>query len=318
MSYASDHLAWQQRVNKEVGSANQFSATYVPLNIETDSPLKGIAEKYSSPYCFADPNAIGKYDLKDTINKMEVMQKNKAKRLESYRKSCSNLPAFTQASSTYQSTTHAFHSPQGFRKTSVSSGLQSSPRQNDLKLMLAKANSSDVFTNERFPRPKPFFEQAYLAKSKVETPSQAGPKLRKAGSMSKLTKAHYPPGHANFQTSAKLPNIKSKRFNEDALSEYSVFSKIKKPEGRNGQNAGKNSIQQFVPTHLGLVQSKPKKIDGSHLSQVSDRAEELKRMLIDTIEHMDDKEVEVMKSAIQSVKNSTRNKVWRLQSCTLQ
>jgi hypothetical protein len=136
--------------------------------------------------------------------------------------------------------------------------------------------------------------------------------------MTKLTKAHYPPGHANFQTAAKLPNIKSKRFNEDALSEYSVFSKIKKPDGRNGQNAGKNPIQQFVPTHLGLVQSKPKKIDGSHLSQVSDRAEELKRMLIDTIEHMDDKEVEVMKSAIQSVKNSTRNKVWKLQSYTLQ
>jgi len=87
MSYASDHQAWQQRVNKEVNRAQYFNNTYVPLEIETDSPLKGLAEKYSSPYCFADPNAIGKYDLKDTINTMEVTQKNKAKRLENYRNS---------------------------------------------------------------------------------------------------------------------------------------------------------------------------------------------------------------------------------------
>lgn len=56
MSYASDHLAWQQRVNKEVGKAKQFTDNFVPLLVETDSPLKGLADKYSSPYCFADPN----------------------------------------------------------------------------------------------------------------------------------------------------------------------------------------------------------------------------------------------------------------------
>mmetsp|Transcript_19526 Transcript_19526/g.19194 ORF Transcript_19526/g.19194 Transcript_19526/m.19194 type:complete len:184 (-) Transcript_19526:150-701(-) len=51
-----------------------------------------------------------------------------------------------------------------------------------------------------------------------------------------------------------------------------------------------------------------KKVDGSHLSQVSDRADDIKKALIDTIENMNDQEVEVMRSAIDSVKGSKRSR----------
>jgi hypothetical protein len=47
MSYATDHLAWQQRVSKEAGKAKKFSENYYPIPNEEDSPLKGLAEKYS-------------------------------------------------------------------------------------------------------------------------------------------------------------------------------------------------------------------------------------------------------------------------------
>jgi hypothetical protein len=65
--------------------------------------------------------------------------------------------------------------------------------------------------------------------------------------------------------------------------------------------------QQYVSVNHNKLE-KPK-VDGSHLSQMSHRADEMKRMLIDTIELMDDREVEVMKSAIESVKQSSRNMV---------
>eukprot|EP00344_Euplotes_crassus_P002427 CAMPEP_0197017400 /NCGR_PEP_ID=MMETSP1380-20130617/79521_1 /TAXON_ID=5936 /ORGANISM="Euplotes crassus, Strain CT5" /LENGTH=164 /DNA_ID=CAMNT_0042444493 /DNA_START=497 /DNA_END=987 /DNA_ORIENTATION=- len=60
--------------------------------------------------------------------------------------------------------------------------------------------------------------------------------------------------------------------------------------------------EKFVPQHL--TYAKQAKVDGSHLSQVSDRASEIKNTLIGTIERMNDREVEVMKSAIDSVKGS--------------
>ena len=87
MSFASDHLAWQQRVRKEIGKAKQFEETFVPLTQNAYSPLKGLAEKFSWDYSFSDPNGMAKYDLKNTIKSMEVTQKSKAKRFDIYTKS---------------------------------------------------------------------------------------------------------------------------------------------------------------------------------------------------------------------------------------
>ena len=187
---------------------------------------------------------------------------------------------------------------QSTNRTSFSPGrsgknlfVETSPKHEELKLLLSKANSTDVFTTDRFPRPKPFFQQAYLAKSKIETLSRTS-KIRR----SKSNK----PSHLPAQPS-KLPHIKPGRFNEDTVSEYSAMGR-KKPQVK--RLALPN--QQFVS--VGQKVERPR-VDGSHLSQVSHRADEMKRMLIDTIEMMDDREVEVMKSAIESVKQSSRNKV---------
>ena len=52
-----------------------------------------------------------------------------------------------------------------------------------------------------------------------------------------------------------------------------------------------------------ISKPKNKNYDGTHLSQASNRADELKQMLIESIEKMDENEVEIMKSAIDSVKD---------------
>lgn len=186
--------------------------------------------------------------------------------------------------------------------------MQNPEKVKELQTILAGTNSTDVFTNERFPRPKPFFYQAYLGKSKLDTLSQTSSKLGRSKSYRKIMKAHYPMNSKKkFQQNSltKLPTIKNGRFNEEVLSEYSVKSrKSKFGKLRGSKDYSTTGAQQYIPQNLTL--NKLAKVDGSHLSQVSDRASELKKVLIDTIEHMDDKEVEVMKSAIDSVRHGSQ------------
>ena len=42
----------------------QFEKTFVPILQDSNSPLKGLAEKFAWEYSFSDPNGIAKYDLK--------------------------------------------------------------------------------------------------------------------------------------------------------------------------------------------------------------------------------------------------------------
>lgn len=182
--------------------------------------------------------------------------------------------------------------------------LENSTKRKSLTKLLAKADSTDVFTTDRYPRPKPFFHQAYLAKSKLDTLSQATSKMSRSRSIGKMMKAHYPEKHPKYKSPNKLPRIKKERFNEDAMSTYSKTSRRSFASKLKPKQFSTINGNQYVPEHLSI--SKPAKVDGSHLSKASHRAEDIKKTLIDTIENMNDKEVEVMKSAIESVKNSTR------------
>ena len=225
MSFASDHLAWKQRVNKEVGKAKQFHESYLPISHDPDSPLKGLAEKFSCQYSFSDPNGIAKYDLKNTIKTMEITQKDKAKKMDLYRKSQSLVHESNTANANYESTAHAMFNQ--YKNGTKIDSKSPSPLKEDMKILLSKSNSINMLSSDRYPRAPPFFKQAYLAKSKLDTLSQASSKMHKSKTITNLAKGFYPPGHPKNQNISKLPNIK-KRFNEDAVSEYSVFSKKSK------------------------------------------------------------------------------------------
>lgn len=228
MSFASDHLAWQQRVKKEVVKAQHFSDNFVPLPQDSNSPLKGLAERFSCDYVFSDPNGIAKYDLKDTIKTMEIIQKDKAKKLDIYRKSQSLAKETSPSNAIYESTAQAmFNQSKNGNEINKKSHLSPSPMKDEMRMLLSKSNSINAFTSDRYPKAPPFFNQAYLGKSKLDTLSQVSSKLQKSKTLANLAKGYYPPGHPKNQNSSKLPNIK-KRFNEDAMSEYSVFSKKSK------------------------------------------------------------------------------------------
>jgi hypothetical protein len=111
----------------------------------------------------------------------------------------------------------------------------------------------------------------------------------------------YQSGHPKYQSTSKLPYVKSARFNEDGQSEYSKMGKRS-----NRSQVRKHSGPKNFVNHNHNTIKKPK-FDGSHLSQMSNRGEELKRMLIDTIKLMDEKEVEDMQSAIRSVKGGPKS-----------
>lgn len=294
MSYASDHLAWQQRVGKEVCSAKNFSETFIPMIHDSDSPLKGLVNKYASKYSFADPNSISKYDLKNAVSKLEltnVQKKNFA--LTRHRNSMSNLHDANNTSDMYKSSSHIIHSPIKLEKRAPGLNLQPGMKHEDLKLMLSKASSNDIFTTDRFPRPKPFFHQAYIAKSQADSASQMG----RARSIGKLGKIHYPQGHPNHKAAPKLPNIKAQRFNEAEGGEYSVFGKSKSKRNLAGVPAV-GGATKLVPA--GDLKRRIDKFDGSHLSQVSNRADELKRMIEDVDDMISEKERHTMQNALKS------------------
>ena len=300
MSYASDHLAWQQRVNKEVNKAKEFTENYVPVQTDSNSPLKGLAEQYSSPYSFSDPNGIGKYDLKTTIKDMELVNRNKAQKMETFRKSASNFHEQTVGGATMQSTNQLAYNLYDSKRNSLITKLQSiSPKRNEINKMLAKSNSTDVFTAERYPRPKNFFHQAYIAKSKQDMLSNAGSKYSRSRSIGKFAKVHYPPGHPKYNSSSKLPKIPSRRFNEDAFSEYSALSK------RSKQQKLKKRSQPSFPSAFVEAGAVNKPTEANHLSNRSDN---LKNMLIETIQHMNENEIDIMKTAIDSVKDDKKIK----------
>lgn len=307
MSYASDHLAWKQRVSKEVNGAKHFNETYVPLKTDPYSPLKGLAEKYSVPYSFSNPNDIGKYDLKTTIQEMELINRNRAQRQDEFRKSASlSYLNGTQGGGAYESTSHATYNLYN-PKNKVTLKMQPmSPKRQDIMKMLAKSSSTDVLNHDKYPRPKNFFHQAYIAKSKVDAMSIAGSK--RSRSIGKFAKAHYPPGHPKHKNITSLPKINLHRFNEKPEDEYSVFSK----QSKQRQNLKK--IQSSLPAHFvesGAVTQTKRENHASpernhaiqNYSRASSRTEELKSMLIETIQHMNDQEIEVMKTAIDSIRD---------------
>jgi len=155
----------------------------------------------------------------------------------------------------FHSTSHTVHSP--FKKSLGSSARKSNHEgtRKEFDEILANADSTDIFTTDRFPRPKPFFHQAYLAKSKLDTLSQVSShsRFQKARMAGKAMKAHYPPGNMHMNGQAKFPHIKSNRFNEDESAYSSCSKKSKLKRLRSHQKlASPSGIQHFIPQNLTI------------------------------------------------------------------
>lgn len=152
---------------------------------------------------------------------MEITQKSKTKKFDMYKKSLHMLNDPLPENMNYLSSTHEMLSQaNNTAKNSSKHRSSMSPIRDDLKLMLAGASSTDIFTTDRHPRPKNFFHQAYIAKSELDTISHRSSGLSKAKTQAMIGKG----AGADKTLNPKLPNI-NKRFNEDVMSQYSTLSK---------------------------------------------------------------------------------------------
>jgi hypothetical protein len=132
-----------------------------------------------------------------------------------------------------------------FSLVNIRRGLRS-PERREAHKLLSKMDIEGVCSSPRFPKAKPFFEQAYLAKSQVDALSQTSPRINKnkfqnqSGivkpiSLSKIDK----------EETQRLPPLKPKRFNEDIPDDVSVLSK--------GSKFSRLKLQPHSPEHLSRM-----------------------------------------------------------------
>ena len=261
MSYAADHLAWKQRVGKEhaVATSGTFGS---PFKASVKMPAYGVAELYSQEYSKADPNLMGHYDVKRTLKSL-VSGQPIERVFSSPNKINTDRYGRIVGNTTFQTIQKISFSPVSKHPKSLmylANGAKSPVQKSTSNLI--KSASNGALIGARKAKAKPFFEQAYMPKSQVESLSQIGSKIDKIQrSLTKLKPK-------NREATGELPLLKKERFNEDVISEYSFKIKQK----------------------------------NAHINNVLNNNTELKRMLIKSVESMDAKEIEIMHSALNSAK----------------
>ena len=287
MSYASDHLAWKQRVFKEQTVA-RIGAFKSPIREITNFTEKGGFQIAASEYSPSDPNLRGHYDVKKTIKNIASSKQTHNQFKSPSRNDAEGFDS-NGRNATFQEIQRNVLNPDAKHAKSLihlRKGLKSPDRKNAHKLLLTMPNEG-LYSSPRFPKAKPFFNQAYLPKSQLDAISQASSRIRNIENNLSKQKLK-DPNDVNPTSSGELPPLKKERFNEDTMSEYSA---------RGGKlNANKTNKKLAAKAQKLALKA----------SAASQRSEAFKNMLIKSIECMDDKEMEVMNNALKSVRNISK------------
>lgn len=78
MSYAAEHLAWQQRLLKEQVTNCQKAFSPAKIANRNQMSTRGVAEDYAKDMRKSDPNSIGDYAFKKAL---KSIIKNKTKKI---------------------------------------------------------------------------------------------------------------------------------------------------------------------------------------------------------------------------------------------
>lgn len=184
--------------------------------------------------------------------------------------------------STYKSTNKNAFSPLMQRSKELvflRKGLNSPDRKEAHKLLMA-IQPEGLYSPPRFPKAKPFFNQAYLAKSEIEKASQTSRKPK--GSVQKF-----------------LPEISKKyRFNEEIKDSQSVASKGSKFSRAKLRLSNLKNSDQLQTLQHHYQQLSERKLENRNEAR---HTEALKDTLIKSIDMMNEKEMKVMKNAFNTV-----------------
>lgn len=304
MSYAADHLAWQQRLVKENSAA--IYPTFKAL-ISQDSgrlPVKGVAKMYAQDNSPSDPNAAGNYAFKKVLKNLVTSKLGATK--YSAKKEEDNINRFEKilGDSTYQTTNKNAFSPTAKHSQSLIHLRKSlkSPERKEVHKLLLKMSSDNPYASPRFPKAKPFFEQAYVAKSKLGTVSQASSRL---GKFERQNVKETAPQSSSVKSPEpkKLPPLeKKKRFNEEVDDLVSVRSKSKKGFKSKFSLMKHTNLQADLSDNQSLTHRNPNLKGMNHKTNDNVETDSFKNMLLQTVELMSDKEMEIMQQAIQGAK----------------
>lgn len=124
-------------------------------------------------------------------------------------------------------------------------GLRS-PERKEAHELLLRMNSDGLYSSPKFPKAKPFFEQAYIGKSIVESFSQMSPRENRKD-VQKGSEKFNPisPSRDKVEESRPLPPLKPKRFNEEVPDDVSTFSK--------GSKLSRIRLRLHSPTRLKQI-----------------------------------------------------------------
>jgi len=178
MSYATDHMAWQQRLVKEGTLPHYINHSSVRKYGNVELPLGSALDLYTSQ-SNANPNSIGNAPLK------EILKTLVSKKVRKNRNAENNVAEQFEKimnSATYQTTTQtSFNNKERHTQSIVHlRNRLKSPQRKQVNKLLMTAGKEELYSPVRFPKPKPFFDQAYVAKSKVYCPSQTSSRLERS------------------------------------------------------------------------------------------------------------------------------------------
>ena len=212
MSYAADHLAWKQRVYKEqgIGRVNTYGS---PLKENVKLPTHGIAELYAIEHSPSDPNLMGHYDVKRTLKTL-IADPTKERLFSSPNRFIIDRYGRIIGNTTFQTTQKISFSPVTKNPKSLinfTNGVKSPSNKSNNKLF---KSMSTMFQSPRKAKAKPFFEQAYMPKSHIDSMSQIESKIKHIQySLTKLKPR-------NRESTGELPLLKKERFNENFIKIY--------------------------------------------------------------------------------------------------
>jgi len=194
------------------------------IKIETNIAMK----YYTQENVVSNPNQwsnnqfkkILKTIMKGKLTKEMINDKNINYKIDKFGRIISN--------STYQTTsTINFRSPlqNSLSMLTLRKNLKS-PEKKNIDKLLEGWDINGIYSSPRFPKAKPFNQQAYAAKSKVEAFSQASSKVRKFEKFSNI-KNSFPnsPKINRKDLDRALPPLRKERFNEEIRDEISIKTK---------------------------------------------------------------------------------------------
>eukprot|EP00344_Euplotes_crassus_P009850 CAMPEP_0196999756 /NCGR_PEP_ID=MMETSP1380-20130617/4865_1 /TAXON_ID=5936 /ORGANISM="Euplotes crassus, Strain CT5" /LENGTH=349 /DNA_ID=CAMNT_0042416791 /DNA_START=6 /DNA_END=1051 /DNA_ORIENTATION=+ len=309
MSYAADHLAWKQRLHKEHMTSLQDKSRMTNIFKTAE-----VIDDYSKQTAVANPNSIGKYDYKDTLR--FVIKRNLGHKEHDPTSNANTVSGYGKiiSDSTYQTTKQINHSPKMKQSLSLMKlrTKAMSPGRTKVDKLISELDHQGLYSSPKFPKAKPFFDQAYAPKSTIDASSQYGSQRSRIGRSTKSYR--FVPEEAKHAAGSptQLPPLKRKRFNEEIPDEISCKQRMTKEKKFDPRKLARKTQLETLKKLKHKMRNEYKEQAENDCHQVSQARskrpdENLKELLMKSIELMDEKEMSIVQAVINNIHDTVND-----------